>query len=169
MNWAVFAWGLVLVFVLLGPYIERGADRAHHNGFQVWLPDVWLTESRGQSPRGVEAQEVAEWKLAWLCGLLLALPLLFAPTISYTVHWLVVPVVAAFGQTMARMLTNGFDYVGHGIEIMVAEEEGRAGYREQEIWRMIHHDPARKGMTIEQVDAKLRRWHWLAKLARWIP
>lgn len=69
------------------------------------------------------------------------------------------------GNALVRVATDSFDYVGQGIEIMIAEDEGRAGYREAEIERMLR-DQGRAGMTPAKVEAKLAKWNWLARFAR---
>lgn len=74
-------------------------------------------------------------------------------------------VFAAFiGNALARKLTGHFDYVGHNVEIMVEERAGFPDYRAGEITRMIERGDQR-GMTADQVDAALRRWAWLARVA----
>lgn len=155
-------WVAILAWAILGPPIRRGASHSSNTPLRVSLPDDSILEASGQSPAGVKAQEVGEFRLSWIAGLIAALPA--AIMLEGLIGALAVAIGAALAHAVARKLTNSFDYVGHGIEIIVAEREGRVGYRTAEIRRMIDWDPARKGMTAEQVDAKLRRWHWLARL-----
>lgn len=154
----------VLVATRLGPPITRGGNVARHNAFCVWLPHDAVTESQGQSPAGRKAQEVGEWRALWIFGIAVASPVL------WQIEPLFLAVLAFFlaamlVQTGLRLATDSLDYMGHGIEIMVAEDEGRAGYREAEIARMVR-DRDRKGMTVAEVDRKLRQWNWLAVIVR---
>lgn len=154
---------LALALVFTGPKIVRKGQTAHNYAFSVVLPPDEVTESQHQSPAGRKAQEVAEWRLLWLVAIALAAPALFLLPSFYGL--LVFPIAALLGKNIVDRATNHFDYVGHGVEIMVAEDERRAGYREAEIARMLR-DPKRKGMTAAEVDRKLRRWNWLARIGR---
>lgn len=159
----LIALAALLVFVFLGPPTERGGNRSSNHGFGIRLRHPADSEADGQSPSGVRAQEIGEFRLAWVVGMLLALPALLLD------GWLVGPIYligAALGQSLFRVVFKPFDYVGHGVEIIVAEEEGREGYRAAEIDRMINRDTSRKGMTPAEVDAILRKWDWLSKLVR---
>ena len=158
MTIGIISLAALVALIAFGPIVKKGKS-ATNNGFRVTMPPREKLEADGQSYAGVLAQEKAEFRIAWIAGGLLASPSLVAFPEGFLLF-------AALGQTIARLLTNSFDYVGHGVEIMVAEESGFIGYREQEIARMISRDPKRKGMTPEQVDAKLRKWHWLAKIGR---
>lgn len=155
---ALFA--ALTLFMWFGPPIKRGGTVAGHNIIRCWLPLDETTESQGQSPEGRRLQEICEWRLLWLAGIITAIPAIW-------VHPIAIPLAAFAGNAIVRKLTNHLDYVGHGIEIAVAEAEGRLGYREQEIARMLA-DPARKGMTVEQIETNLARWAWLGRIARWV-
>lgn len=150
-------WLVLAIFMLFGPPIRRGGDIAWHNILICKLPLDETTESQGQSPEGRRLQEICEWRLLWLAGLIAAIPAIWT-------HPIAVPLFAFAGNAIARKLSGQLDYVGHGIEIAVATEEGRYSYRSEEIARMLR-DPARKGMTVEQVEAKLARWAWLGHFA----
>lgn len=153
-------WLAIVAYVFAGPLVFSGR-RAFNSGAGITLPPASISEADGQSPAGIRAQETAEFRLAWFCGLIVALPFIWLP-----LSWAAVPIAAAAGQTLARAIFDGFDYVGHGVEIMVAEEEGRIGYRDAEIQRMIDRDRSRTGMSPVDVDRKLKRWHWLARIMR---
>lgn len=146
-------WGALLALVFVGPPIKRGGLYARNHGFGVTLPDDDTTIMQGQDPEGRKAHEVAEFRLAWLFGLIAAFPVCFFVDGLFSV---LVPVVAAVGQSLTRAVTGQLDYVGHGVEIITV---GKPIYRIDEIERMMADRP---GMTFEQVERKLDAWHWLA-------
>lgn len=155
---------VVLAIVFIGPPVTVTGRIARHNAFRVIVPPDSVTESQGQTPKGRRAQEVAEWRLCWLVPLpIAALALFVIPEPFYAV--LAFLFAAMVGNALVRVATDSFDYVGHGIEIMIAEDEGRKGYREAEIERMLR-DKGRAGMTPAKVEAKLAKWNWLARFAR---
>lgn len=155
----LIALGLILAFALIkGPTIKSGSF-GRNNGFGYEVPPDAETEASGQSPKGRLAHERAEFRLAWLVGLIPAVPVAICLDGLLSLSAVL---VAALAQTIGRLLTNSYDYIGHNVEIMIAESEGREGYRAQEINLMA--DGEQRGMTPEQIDAKLRKWEWLAKV-----
>lgn len=157
----VFALLLLLTVVLpplgFGPPMYRGAWSRN------WMLGVVAPPRDTPHARGIEAQEVVEWWLAWVAACLLALPvaLLGAGLLGE-----VAALVAAFaGNAVARIATGHFDLVGHNVEIIVEQRAGFADYRAGEIARMIGPLGDQKGMPRAHVDARLRRWEWLARIA----
>ncbi|MCR4297245.1 MAG: hypothetical protein NUV75_00620 [Gallionella sp.] len=161
MIYGIATWLAIAAFMAFGPPIRRGASHSSNHFFMVSLPDNAVLAATGQSPAGVKGQEVGEFRLTWLCGLIVAAPALM---IGGPLGALAVVIAATAGNGISRALTGSFDYVGHGIEIIIAEREGREGYREAEIRRMIDWDRTRTGMSTADVDANLRKWHWLARI-----
>lgn len=157
MTWlAVAAW-LALTFI--GPPVRIVAGSGGRNTpLGVTLPPDSALEASGQSPAGVKAQEVGEWRLAKLCGLFLAGAV--AATVDGAIGIVAALIAAVAGEAIARKASGQFDFVGHNIEIIVAQREGRTGYRMAEIARMQAGDQV--GMTIDQIDDALRKWEWLA-------
>lgn len=152
-------WLALLAYGIAGPPVFRGGSVAQHLITHVRLPLDQTTEAQGQSPRGRKAQEVIEWRLCWICGLVVAFPATFINGDPLGVIALIL-LSAVIGNAIARILTDGFDYVGHGAEIIVAEQEGREGYRAAEAKRMLWSRP---NASITDVEAGLRRWNWLAQ------
>lgn len=159
---------LALLFVLtvvlpplgLGPPMYRGAWSRN------WMLGVVAPPRDTPHARGIEAQEVVEWWLAWVAGCALALPVAL---IGAGVLGEVAAFIAAFvGNAVARIATGHFDLVGHNVEIMVETRSGWPDYRAGEIARMIGPLGDQKGMPHAHVDARLRRWEWLAKLALFV-
>lgn len=151
----LFVLTVVLPPLGFGPPMYRGGHAENNIVMVRALPRT------APFSKPIEAQEVAEWWCAWLAGCLLALPVaLLVPGLVGTAATL----VAAFlGNLLARKATLHFDYVGHNVEIMVAEREGWIGYREAEIDRMIERGDQR-GMSRADVARRLRRWAWLARV-----
>lgn len=158
---ALFVFLMFAIWTFLGPPVGDQKWSASNNGFGVKIAPREVIEADGQCYEGILAQEKAEFKLAWIFGLIAALPtfLFDAPYLA-----VFVAILAALGQSLARLIFDNFDYMGHNVEIMVAEEMGREGYRTQEIDRMIRRD--RTDMTPAEVEENLRRWEWVAKIMR---
>ena len=153
----------LMAFVFIGPPISRGGTAARNSGFGVRLPYADVTLRDGQSLRGRKAHEVSEFRLGWLIGAIVSLWTFILPDPFAGVAYLA---SAAVVQSLARAITGHFDYIGHNVEIMVAEEEGMEGYRQAEIRRMIDRDASRRGMSEAAVNARLRKWAWLARIMR---
>lgn len=148
----------------IGPVITREGSTAHNSLLRVVLPPDAVTIMQGQSPLGRKMQEVCDWWLRWLLPTLLVWPIalllefpLAAPIFDIAVLTLVV-VLAAWTEVFEAT----FDAIGHGVEIRIAEREGRDGYRQAEIKRMQRYSPAFKTWSLEQIDAHLRRWDWVS-------
>lgn len=145
----------------IGPVITRRGSRAHNNQLGVVLPYDAVTERQGQSPQGRMMQEIGDWWLRWLLPIVAMWPvaLLFDPPLFD-----VIVLVLVVGLTVwTEVFEATFDAIGHGVEIRVAEREGRAGYRQAEIERMQLFSPAFKMWSLEQIDAHLRRWDWASR------
>ena len=161
------AWIGVLIltlFALIGPPLSVKGRSARHTVFHVTLPPDEETERQGQSPAGRRTQELGEWRMLWLLAIAtIGVPLAWAVQGHGPISTAAVVFVTIVGNGVWRIATNGLDIAGHGAEILVAEKEGREGYRAEEISRMLR-DPDRSRMTAEQIQAKLRRWQWVSKI-----
>lgn len=157
---ALFAVTVILPALGIGPIIRRGGQRAWNNAVMVQLPPDSVTIEQGQSPEGRKAQEVADFVHRWLGALVIASPVaFFVDGMEY------VTFLAAFIATLwAKVFGAHFDLVGHGVEILVAEREGRKGYRAAEIERMRLYSSAFEGWTNERIDAALDKREWLSRL-----
>ena len=159
---------IALIFVLvwaaygvLGPVVVQGPS-ARHNAIFVSMPK---TGTNGNHLPAVRVQEVGEWRLCKIVGILAAMPGLVLSTDPVTQ-----PIVTLLPMLLvdaASRSISGFDYAGHGAEIIAAERAGLMDYRAAEIERMRLFDN-RQHMTPAQVDALLRRWHWLARVVHWM-
>ena len=158
-------WALcgLAVFAAVGPPVFVKADRtgAGHNALAVFMYPVGRRPN--QYRPAVLAQEKAEWRMLWLFGIACGLIANFAWQ-APNEHWAYVLLAAFLGNIFLRLATNGLDYVGHGVEIIVAEEAGWSDYRADEIERMRRND-GRSHMSPEQVSDKLDVWAWFAKPA----
>lgn len=154
----MLVWAAYGVF---GPVTLKGGH-AHHNALAVWMPQE---AHSGNHLPSVKVQEVGEWKLVKITGLLCGLPglLLIQDPIAQA-FLTAIPMFA--GDALLRNVP-ALDLAGHGAEIIAAEREGIIGYRAAEIDRMRRFDN-RQNMTAEQVSAALDRWHWLARIVYWL-
>lgn len=158
---ALFALTVILPALGIGPIIRRGGRLAWNNAVMVKLPPDRVTIEQGQSPEGRRAQERVDWVHRWMGALIIVLP----------VAWVIdgitgeyVTVLAAFIATLwAKIFSSHFDLIGHGVEILVAEREGREGYRATEIERMRLYSSAFEGWTVEKIDEAVRRREWLSR------
>lgn len=152
--------GVLTAFTLLGPIQRRTETNwARHNALFVTLPFTHITEASGQSPAGRRAQELGENRFQGLVGCVVA---------SVLVWWFDATAIAGFTGVLIALSVKAMlyrlpviDVAGHGAEIIVAEREGRDGYRDAEIARMLR-DPKRSGQSAEYVAAQLKRWRWLS-------
>ena len=95
------------------------------------------------------------WRPRWSLGVGgVALGLALVPPLAVT--WL-----ALF---WCKLFAPHFDMVGHGVEIIVAEKEKRAGYRAAEIERMRLYSSEFRGWSTERIDAGLRKREWLSRI-----
>jgi len=162
-NWLLAEFGAALLVVVwaaygvVGPVVFNGT-RACHNALAVWMP---AAGSNGNYLSAVRVQEVGEWRLSKLVAVLCAIPgLLMVSDPLSQCFAVLLPMLLA--DAFSRKIP-GFDYAGHGAEIMAAEREGVVGYRAAEIERMKLYD-GRPDMTAAEIDDELRRWHWLARI-----
>lgn len=153
---------ILTAIILIGPPVQvQSGSGGRNTMLGVTVPPDAETEASGQSPAGRLAQERGEWKLAKLFALPFAgVAAYFAPDGLIAVP--IALVAFALAELLGRKLTGHWDYVGHNIEIMVAEAEGREGYREAETRRVAND----KGITFEQAEASLRKWALLARVVK---
>lgn len=155
---ALFAVTVILPALGIGPVIRRGGRLAWNNALMVQLPSDETTERQNNSPEGRKAQEVIDFVHRWLGALAFALP------IAVFTNDYVTFLAALIATLWAKVFGAHFDLVGHGAEIIIAEREGRKGYRAAEIERMRVYSSAFEGWTTERIDAALRRREWLSRL-----
>lgn len=156
----LIAWALLAAYTLIGPVVRRGGTHAGHNALFVTLPPDSVTLAQGQHPEGRRAQELGENRLQGLVALVPAL----APALLLDGPYAALAAILAYVAVKSVLYAiPAIDTAGHGAEIIVAEQDGYWSYGQQEIERMLR-DPARNGMTFEDVEAELRRWEWLSKI-----
>ena len=159
---ALFVLFVVLPAFGIGPYIRRSGRQAWNNAVMVNLPPDSVTIEQDNSPAGRKAQEVTDFAHRWLGAIVIASPAAFMVD-GMVGHYLTF-FVAAVATLWAKAFGAHFDLVGHGVEIIVAEREGREGYRAAEIERMRLYSPAFKGWTNERIDEALKRRAWLSRI-----
>ena len=154
----IFAWGFIIfwaVYGFIGPITRKGKS-ARHNAMYLWKP------SKGRNGNHLPAvliQELGEWRLSKLIAIIIAIPAAILST-GLVIGPFIAIILMMAADSFSRLFT---DYAGHGAEIIEAERLKIEGYRAAEINRMINLD-SRQHMTPEEVDEKLRTWHWLAKI-----
>lgn len=149
---------------------------ARNNSLFVTLPPDAMTLADGQSPKARKGHEVGEWYLRHVGGaiaLLFALPWvpgLIAQAGGGTAETIVaLAVVYALGTCWNAFASRTFDLTGHTIEILIAEREGFAGYREAEIGRMLTRDSTFRGEDPAGLAADIKRKEGVAKrVIRWV-
>ena len=163
----MLVYALIVAALLLLPVlgvlpIVISGTRDRNSAYAVWLQPPDASKWRTQSRRGVAAQEIAEWWLRWAGAAVLSAPL----------AWIVrdlpaaplMQIVALFAGTLwAQVFARQFDLIGHTVEIVEAEREGRAGYASQEAARMEHGDLDGGGMTAAEILRAVDRRRWLAR------
>lgn len=163
----MLAYCLLVAVLLLLPVagvlpIVKPGTRDMNNAYLVRLQPADAAKWRTQSRRGVAAQEIAEWWLRWAGAAVLSAPL----------AWLVrdlpaapmLQLVALFAGTLwAQIAARQFDLIGHTVEIVQAEREGRTGYASQEAARMEHGDLDGGGMTAAEILRAVDRRRWIAR------
>ena len=139
---------------------KRGR-RAQHNALWITRPEG-PTNSDGSTTAFAHVQERGEYRLGKLIGLAAGAAVLAValaseadPVGAAIVTFLPMIVCDAFSRKV-----NFIDYAGHGAEIIAAEREGVAGYREAEIARMSD-DRDKHG---QDIAAGLDRARWLARV-----
>lgn len=151
---ALLAWA---AYGVLGPIVLQGKS-ARHTALAVWMHRA---DPIGNHLPSVRVQEVGEWRLCKIIGVISALPgLIFVAHPAHQFALTVVPMLLC--DALTRKIP-ALDYAGHGAEIISAERAGLAGYREAEIERMRRFD-RRQSMTTAEIEAALTRWHWLARV-----
>lgn len=150
----LLAWA---TYGVIGPVVLDGT-RACHTALAVWMP---ASGRHGNYLPAVKVQEVGEWRLSKLVAVLCGVPglLLVSDPLS---QFFAVLLPMLLADAFSRKIP-GFDYAGHGAEIMAAEREGMVGYRAAEIERMKLYN-GRPDMTAPEINDELRRWHWLARI-----
>ena len=150
------AWA---VLCIIAP--TRKGRHAQHNALFISRP-VGPINLDGSITAFAHVQERGEYRLGKLTGLAVggaALAVALAseadPVGAAIVTFLPMIVCDAFSRKV-----NFIDYAGHGAEIIAAEREGVAGYREAEIARMSD-DPDKRG---QDIAAGLDRARWLARV-----
>lgn len=145
------------IYGAFGPFRLSG-DRNHHNAAFVWLRD----ETPGQHQPGIDVQEKGEWRLHKIIGIALGLLAAIITSQSDPVIAFVAPVlVTLIGDSLSRLVKQ-IDWAGHGAEVLVAEDAGVAGYRQQEAARVARDYRTSTEQALEWFDQVL----WLSKIIR---
>lgn len=158
MNWFLIApalWLLAFAF----PPVRKG-KRATHNAAGITKPEGPINPD-GSITEFAHIQEKGEFRLHKLLGFAAGLPFIFLtfdPVLLFAQ-----PIAMAVVDSFSRRF-RAFDYAGHGAEIMAAERDGLAGYREAEIARMSDDDT----QAGDDIPAQLARWHWLSRIVHFL-
>lgn len=176
---ALSAWIVMVLAFVVGPAFDfvrvvHTGRTAGSNPIRIKLPADWSwSEGIGNDPLAVENQERVDYGFRHMVAAVLVLPL-----VVFGIDPVDIPVVIACAGTASAWflcaswhkwshgLSRFFDLIGHGAEIVFAQESRTLiGYRSGEIDRMIKHSSDNfGGMTYAEVDTMLRKWRWLSTL-----
>ena len=140
---------LALLFVVgpligIGPVVIRGGNVAQNNAGFIRLPEDEVTEKQNNTPAGRKAQEVVDYWIrhvfAFCFMSIVSLLLFFTGSLDG-----VEPTILGFfgvigwflGTLWYQVFQRSLDLIGHRIEIIIAQEEMRPNYYEEELTRIM--------------------------------